>query len=450
MPDEPVQSSQKSPSSGKSGRVTRRQLLGTASGAAVGGLVVGGAGGYAIGNSGSSGSGGSGGGGGGGSVTVGALVPVTGPGAPDGQEMLRGMKLAIGEINDAGGVGGRTIQLNVLDAKDQSPDVMTNAMRKFVSDKVAVVLSPFLTTTSIEIPIIGKSGIPLLHVNTLQANVDAAVKGGYKNIFEMDPSEIWYAPGFINVMDELEKNGQFKPRNKTAAIVSATDGYSISIANGFNDEVQKMGWKVVQFDKYTSPQAEWGGVLGRIRNNNPDVVFQSDYYAGNEASFIKQFAQAPTQSLVYQQFAPSIPEYRDLSGSASDGVLWATTTGTIYNDDEGKKFKDAYQKAYNREPGASNAGNQYDSIRIWAYSAGLAGDPGDYDRVADNIRNLVYRGVNGAYNIVDQTLLPYPAKIPDPSLGMPLQTYQIQNGEQVMISPDPYSTGKFQTPPWLK
>ncbi len=449
MPDEPNKPNPKTRQSGGSGRVTRRQLLGTASGAAVGGLVVGGVGGYAIGNSGSDESGG-GGGGGGGSLTVGALVPVTGPGAPDGQEMLRGMKLAIGEINDAGGIHGREIKLSVLDAKDQAPDIMTNAMRKFVSDKVAVVLSPFLTTTSIEIPIIGKSGIPLLHVNTLQANVDAAVKGGFQNVFEMDPSEIWYAPGFVNVMDELEKAGQFKPRNKTAAIVSATDGYSISIANGFRDEVQKLGWKVVQFDKYTSPQAEWGGVLGRVRNNNPDVLFQSDYYAGNEASLIKQFAQAPTQSLVYQQFAPSIPEYRDLSGKASDGVLWATTTGSIFNDDVGKAFKDAYQKKYNREPGASNAGNQYDCIWAWARAAALTSDPEDYDQVGENLTKLVFRGINGAYNIVDQTLLPYPAKIPDPSLGMPLQTYQIQNGEQVMISPEPYTTGKFQTPPWLK
>jgi branched-chain amino acid transport system substrate-binding protein len=38
----------------------------------------------------------------------------------------------------------------------------------------------------------------------------------------------------------------------------------------------------------------------------------------------------------------------------------------------------------------------------------------------------------------------------DPSLGMPHLTFQIQNGKQVLISPDPYAIGSFQLPSWLK
>lgn len=433
---------------GKPTGVTRRQLLNGAGGAAFGGIILGGAAGYFGGNA--SAGGGGGGGAKGEPITIGALVPVTGPGAPDGQEMLRGMRLAADEINAQGGVGGHQVNISVLDAKDQAPDVMTNAMRKFVSDQVAAVFSPFLTTTSIEIPIIGRASIPMLHANALQANIDAAIDGGFHNIFEVCPSEKWYGPGFVSVMDQLTKSGQFKPRNKTAAVVTATDGYSISIARGFRSEVQKLGWSVVMFDTYTSPQAEWGGTLGRVRNKNPDVLFQSDYYAGNEASLIKQFAQAPTQSLVYQQFAPSIPEYRELSGSASDGVLWATTTGTIFNDDVGKAFDKAYRAKYNREPGAANAGGQYDAVWMWAYAAGVAGDPFEYDAIGENLSKLVYRGVNGIYNMIEQACYSYPPQTDDPSLGMPLQTYQIQKGEQVMISPDPYTTGKFETPPWMK
>jgi branched-chain amino acid transport system substrate-binding protein len=45
--------------------------------------------------------------------------------------------------------------------------------------------------------------------------------------------------------------------------------------------------------------------------------------------------------------------------------------------------------------------------------------------------------------------MPYPDFTPDPSLGMPHLTFQIQNGEQVLISPDPYTTGKFELPDWL-
>ena len=57
----------------------------------------------------------------------------------------------------------------------------------------------------------------------------------------------------------------------------------------------------------------------------------------------------------------------------------------------------------------------------------------------------------GAYtfNHTGLTCIPYPDDTPDPSIGMPHLTFQIQNGKQVAISPEPYTTGKFQLPPWL-
>lgn len=199
------------------------------------------------------------------------------------------------------------------------------------------------------------------------------------------------------------------------------------------------------------PQADWGGVLTRIRAKDPDLIFFSSYFPGDEASFIKQFAQSPTKSLVYQQYAPSVPEYRQLTGAASNGVLWATTTGSILTDQIGSEFRDLYVKAYKQQPGLSNSGGQYDLIQLWGQCAAMAPDPFDYETVSDIVLNTTYRGVNGSYKMgpTAQTCLPYPAHFTDPSVGMHLLTYQIQDGKQVVISPDPYTSGRYQTPPWL-
>jgi branched-chain amino acid transport system substrate-binding protein len=364
--------------------------------------------------------------------------------------MVRGIRLGVAEVNAGGGVGGRPLQIELLDAKDQTPEIMTSAMRKFVADRVGAIFAPFLTYTNVETPIVGKAKVPLFHVNTFQGNVDFAVKNGYRNIFQLCPSEIWYATGFIDVMQRLIDGGKFKPRNKTVAVVSSNDAYSISIARTFRTDVTKLGWKVVQFDTYTVPQSEWGSTLTRIRKNDPDVVFHSDYFVGDEASFIKQFADAPSRSLVYQQYAPSVPEYLKLAGKAADGVLWATTTGTIVDDDLGQRFVAAYRKAYKQDPGLANAGNQYDGVKLWAQAAGMASDPLAYDEVGNHVRTMVVRGVNGAYKLgPQQTNLPYPAKVNDPSLGEPLLTFQIQDGKHVLIGPDPYTKGEFKLPAWL-
>jgi len=428
-------------------RVTRRQLVAGMGSATFGGLLAGGAAGFFGGRSGedAEASGGKGK-----PITVGALLPVTGAAAGDAQEQLRGLKLGAKQINDAGGIGGRPIEIQVQDARDQAPNVMTAAMRKFVGDRVAAIFSPFLSYTNIETPIVGKARIPLFHINTFQGNVDWAKKNGYDSIFQCCPSETWYATGFRAVMDELIAAGRFTPRSRTAAIVTGNDAYSASVASTFRKDIEKAGWKVVQYDTYTAPQADWGGVLARIRSKDPDVIFQSDYLPGDEASFIKQFAQAPTRSLVYQLYAPSVPEYLELAGKAGDGVMWATTTGTMFEDELGRRFFDDYRRAYGEDPGRSNAGANYDMIRLWAQAAALASSPFAYDEVAANVRTQVFRGVNGAYVLGEQlTCLPYPAAIRDPSLGMALQTYQIQDGKQVRISPEPYTTGEFQEPSWL-
>lgn len=430
-------------------RVTRRQLVGGMGAATFGGVLVGGAGGFLGGRSTESQAATTGKGQ---PIALGVLAPVTGAAAGDGQEMVRGIKLGVAEVNAGGGVGGRPLRFELLDAKDQTPEIMTSAMRKFVADRVAAVFAPFITYTNVELPIIGRSRIPTFHVNTFQGNVDFAVSHGYRNIFQGCPSEIWYAAGFVDVVNRLIAQKQWTPRNKTVAIVSSNDAYSISIARRFRADVQKLGWRIVQFDTYTVPQSEWGSTLTRIRATDPDIVFHSDYFAGDEASFIKQFAQSPTKSLVYQQYAPSIPEYLKLAGSAANGVLWATTTGTIVGDDLGKRFVAEYQKAYHQPPGLANAGGQRDLVRLWAQAAAMAPDPFEYDRVGDNVRLMVFRGVNGTYKLgpAQQTNLPYPAKVKDPSLGQPLLTFQIQNGKQVLISPDPYINGRYQTPPWLR
>jgi branched-chain amino acid transport system substrate-binding protein len=428
--------------------VTRRQLVQGMGAATFGGVVAGGAAGFFGGRSSTSDAATTAKGQ---PVTVGALIPVTGASAGDGQEMLRGLRLGVNEINTNGGVGGRPLQIELLDAKDQPPDVMVAAMRKFAADGVAAVFSPFLTYTNVELAVIGPAKIPVFHVNTFQGNVDYAVNHHFANIFEGCPSEVWYAHGFTTVLNSLIAAGKFKPRNKTVSIVTSNDAYSSSIAQTLRKDLTGAGWRIVQYDTYTVPQADWGGVLTRVRSHNPDLVFQSDYFAGDEASFIKQFAQAPTRSLVYQQYAPSVPEYRQLSGTASNGVLWATTTGTILGDDIGQRYQQAYVAAYHQQPGLSNSGNQYDLVRLWAQAAALAPDPYAYDRVGDNVRNMVFRGVNGTYKMgpTAQTCMPYPAYTDDPSLGTPLLTYQIQNGKQVIISPEPYSTGAYQTQPWL-
>lgn len=428
--------------------ISRRDLLrGLSIGA--GGLIIGGGGGYLAGHSSSSGSKGSSAKGK--PILIGSGSPVTGYYSADGEDMIRGQELAISEINARGGVLGRPLQLSILDTQEQQPDVMENVFRKFVSQGVAAVFAGFTTYSSVEFPILAAAGMTFMHINTWHGNVDFVKQHGITNIFQAVGTEVFYGPGLVNTLQGLESKKLWKPSaKKTAAIISSNDPYSLSIANGFKSSITKLGWKVTMFQEFTVPLADWTATLVNIRNNPPDIILFSDYTAGDEASFIKQFHESPTPSLVYEQYAPSIPAYLNLAGIAANGVIWSTMDGLIA-DAIGSKFTAAYEKKFSVSPGYGNAGCMYDQVNIWANAAADADDPYDFKRVNANIKNTIHRGICGAYYWPDayQTIYPYPDYFKDPSLGMPHLTYQIQNGKQVIIGPDPYTTGTFQLPSWI-
>jgi branched-chain amino acid transport system substrate-binding protein len=449
MADQPRQSG--SATGGRPG-VSRRQFLTGATAAGIGGLVVGGAGGFVAGRaSESSTTTTTAGGGTTEPIMIGSASPLTGPFASDGQQMVRGQTLAIEEINAAGGLLGRQLELIQLDTKIQQDDVMTNVFNKLVSQNVAAIFSGFTSYTSVEYPIVAEQGIPTFHVNTWQGNVDYVEENGITNIFQIDPSETSYGTGFITLVNQFIDSGAWKPSAKSTFVITSNDPYSLSIAKSFQSGMENQGWSSLGFEQYTVPQADYGGVLSTIRSEAPGIVFFSSYAPGDEAAFIKQFRQSPTQSLVYEQYAPSIPEYLDLAGDDANGVLWSTVVGVLAGDDRAKTFIDTFTQRFDREPGFSNAGDQYDGVKLWAEAAALAGDVYAFDKVNANVAGTVYRGVCGAYSFLPGglTCYPYPDETLDPSLGMPHLTFQIQNGEQVVISPEPYTTGSFQLPEWL-
>ena len=191
-------SENKAASSGaKKTGLSRRDLVRNAGIPGAAGLIVGGAGGYFLApRGGSSGSGG--GSAAGGKVKVGIVAPVTGPYSGDGQEMVRGAKLAVEDINKFGGVLGREVELVIADIADQAPENFIQAAERLVSrDKVSAVTSGYTTATSVEFDTYAQAGVPLFHTNTLQANTDYVVKNGITNIFQCCPTEVWYASGFV-------------------------------------------------------------------------------------------------------------------------------------------------------------------------------------------------------------------------------------------------------------
>jgi branched-chain amino acid transport system substrate-binding protein len=180
------------------------------------------------------------------------------------------------------------------------------------------------------------------------------------------------------------------------------------------------------------------------------VIWVTDYFPGDLASFTKQFVLDPTQSLLHEQYGPSVPEFLELAGTDGNGVMWASVVAII-QDARGKAFQDAYRAKFNEQPGFSQGGSTYDAAHIYWQAASMAGGAEDRQRIAKLARRLTWRGLCGAraFDPEDQTARPYPHYTKDAGLGMPTLYFQIQDQKHITIDPAPFTTGEFQLPPWF-
>ena len=437
------------------GRVTRRDLLRTSAALGVGGLALGAVAGYGV-------------------STVVRGGATTGPGsqnlppikvvgiiglqgvmAADGKEIHNGTVMAIDEINELGGVLGHKLQYVEIDDGQSSADEVTTAFNRAIDvEKPDVIFSGYHLGTGPEFDILAKAGILYYNGNTQQRWTDRYVKDPQKywSIFQTDPNDTQYGKGFALFLDNLVKSGQYKPKEKTAAILYGNDAYDTWIAQNFEETAKSLGWTITNKADFTAGQVtDWGPLLSKIRDNPPAIIFNTDYVPAECASLAKNIAANPMPTLLYEQYGPSVPEFLQLAGPAANGVIWATVLGR-FNDAMGKDFVERYRKKFNQEPGWAYSSGNYDSVWFWAKSAMMAGDYKDYRRVAMMSERLIHRGISGSLRMVNHTGVAYPGETNDPSLGQAHIVVQVQDGVHKIIYPTPWNDegAAFQLPPWMK
>jgi branched-chain amino acid transport system substrate-binding protein len=429
--------------------ITRREMLQrTAIGA--GGLVLGGVGGYLLGDSTGAGTG-SADGPTGEPIRVVGIFPLTGVVAADGQEMRNGTVMAIDEINESGGLLGRPIEYIEIDDGDSFTEDIVNAFRRAVdTENPDLIVSGYHLATGPEFDIVADAGRLYYNLNTQTAwvNLYQSAPDRYWGIFQVDPTEAWYGIGFAQWMTDLIDSGTFTGE-KRAAILGATDPYGASITDYFEQTATELGWEITGRENFTPGQvADWGPLLSSVRGDDVSVLFTTTFSPADNAAMAQQFVENPMPAVLYQQYGPSVPEYLDLAGPAAEGIIWSTVLGRL-PDAVGQEWVSRYEAKFGGTPGWANAPGNYDLINTWAEAVHVAGNPNDYEAVSQATEGVIHRGITGGISFIDHTGVQYPTQTQDPTLGQSQIIVQIQSGQHRVIFPDPYTDGEFQTPPWL-
>ncbi len=396
-------------------------------------------------------------------IPVGQAAPLTDFAAADGVEFKNGLTFACEEINALGGILGRPLEPYFEDTAQMGDATNIQAVQRLIDrHSTHAILNGYNVGSGAAIQdVIADAGIIYVHYDTTIShnNLIKSNPKKYFGSFQGDPAEYWYGPGLLRFLADLEASGQYTRANKKVAIITSAGVYSINIANAVKDKAGDFGWEVSLFETVTVPISEWGPTLAKIRQDPPGLIVITHFYPGDLAQFMLQFAPDPTPSLVYMQYGPSLPSFRDIGKEATNGVLYATVIGCL-QDEIGNAFEARYKAKFGANAGHNSGAQPYDGAYVWATAAALAGgsgEPGNEDqnrKVADRMRSMIHRGVTGTTRFIpdEQAAYTYPTQTKDSSLGMPHQFLQIHDYTKGagLIAPPPYDTAKFKMPPWIK
>lgn len=383
-------------------------------------------------------------------VKIGVLAPVSGAQAADGQEMVNGAQMAIDELNAAGGVAGHTFELVVGDVVDGAADKVTTAAERLLGDRdMGAIMTGYASGSNFEIELMAEQEmIYMISANSSQTEgIIAPSPDDFPTIWSLTPSFAGYNTEIVPVIDGLAAEGKLDLPNKKVALIASDNPYSKGIADGMVTAFESAGWEVTTNDLLPFGEInDWRGFLSTVRQDPPAVIINTDYQSANAALFVSQFNEDPTDSLVFIQYAPSVPEFIELTKDQSSGIVY-NLLGGILNTPTNPRAAEViakYEAAFGNAPGTYGAA-LYEQVLIYANALKEVGDPADRLAIGAAIGASTTQTAMGAVQFDPATHLAVQSND-----GIPLQFYQIQDGERALFYPPVYATGEFVEPAWMK
>lgn len=321
-------------------------------------------------------------------IKVGEYASLSGGTASFGSASHKGTVLAVEEINAAGGVLGKQIQLITEDTQSKAGEAST-AVRKLISqDKVVAILGEIASSRSLEAaPICQEAKIPMISPGSTNPKVTEVGDYIFRICF-IDPFQGTVMAKFA--LDSL------KVKN-VAVLTDVKQDYSVGLAQFFREYLTAHGGVVAKEQSYSSGDKDFRAQLTSIKSSKPEAVFLPGYY--NEVALIvKQAEQLGLKVPFLGGDGWDSSSLVEIGGQSMEGQYFSNHFSPEDNAPQIQSFVKNFQTKYNQTPDAM-AALGYDSARFLADAIRRAGstDPVKLRDALASTKN--FGGVTGSITI---------------------------------------------------
>jgi branched-chain amino acid transport system substrate-binding protein len=293
-------------------------------------------------------------------VKIGSTHPVSGAIAVDGIQMVNAIKMAVEEVNEAGGIkalGGAKVSLIESDHENK-PEKGVSEVQRLNREGAVAILGPYssgvaLTATQEA----EKLKIPF--VVTI-ASSNEVTERGFKYTFRLQPPAKLMSDDFIKYFNVLNAKTQFK----TAVIVHEESVYGSSIGEYIEKEAGKMGLKVLARLHHPSNTLDLTSEITKIKSLQPEVIIATTYISDGTL-FVKTLQESgfkPKALLGVANGAFSNAKFIEGDQKMTQYIMDANYSVNPKSDLT-KQVMEKYKAKYNMDLGP-NAAYAYTSTKV--------------------------------------------------------------------------------------
>jgi branched-chain amino acid transport system substrate-binding protein len=349
-----------------------------------------------------------------GEIKIGAVTCLTGALSTFGVSSIQGAKMAVEEINAAGGTLGQPIQLIVEDNGSKAGETAT-ILRKFISqDKVVAVLGGLTSSSTMEgAPLAQAAKLPLLTPSATNIAVTKVGNYIFRSCF-IDPFTGQMMARFA--LDRLQAK-------QAIVMTDVKQDYSVGVTDAIRLYFSQGGAKILSALSYSSGDTDFRTQLTAVRMAHPEVVFLPGYYT-EAALILLQAKQLGIRCPFVGGEGWDSPTLVQVAGKAADGNYYTDHFSAADSDPEVQKFVQTYRAKYATLPDAL-AALWYDGARLLTQAVQRAGstDPEKVREALAATRN--FDGVTGRISIDDNRNASKPGVILEIVNGEPKMVQQI-------------------------
>ena len=327
-------------------------------------------------------------------IKIGLYATITGTNALAGEMAEKGARLAVKEINEAGGVNGQMLELVVYDDKSTPEGAVRAVTRMVDSDHVTAIvgsnLSPNIMAAS---QITEDAGVLQVGCGTSPSYTNA----GFQYIFRGTANASLPNAAFVDAMKTMGV--------QKVAILSIASDNGVSGVNS-TKELMPDTMEIVCEEQYQPTDTDFTGQIAKVIASGADGVILYGT-TSDSALAIKQLRSNGYTGYIYGPEALGVPDIINVGGEAAENVIFGSgaiipaSIDDAANDVE-KAMLTAFVEEYGEMPVSDVVYRGYDSAKLIAIALQNASDINDPDSIREAVLGITdYEGIAGTYDFSD-------------------------------------------------